>query len=646
MAGCGVQIRPYPLGAHREGDKVRFSFVSSKEDCGILLYDRKTGRRLRKIAFSADERIGTVYCKYVEGIDPALVTYQYYEGDRIIPDEHAESFPGSPSYGRERALKDMKAGFSNEEFDWEGDARPHIPYEDCICYCAHVRGFTRHASSRVAHRGTFLGMTEKIPYLKETGITTVELQPVYEFLEIPDEEERRKAFLGGMVSEADMDRICPKKLNYWGYKRGFYFAPKAAYAAGEDASWEFKEMVKAFHAAGMEVILQFYFPNDVKVREIPEILCFWVINYHVDGFRLMGEHIPTTMLASDPVLADTKLWCDYFDEDAIYPGGEQPVCRNLACYRDDYRYVMRKYLKGDENMLKDVLFQMRCHPQRTGYIHYMTNYDGMTLMDLVSYDRKHNEANGEDNRDGTPYNYSWNCGEEGGSRKKKVLALRKKQIKNAMSLLLLSQSTPLIFMGDEFGNSQKGNNNPYCQDNAVTWLDWKDLDRNRELYDFWKMLIALRKAHPILHLSRKMMLMDSLSCGYPDLSYHGKNAWRIQTEGCNRNAGIMVCGKYAKKPDGQEDDFFYLAMNMYWEPQELALPDLPRGLKWESVISTEEGAALEGDSVRKIPARSVCLFQSVVDETVGRKDRNTARKRQYENKTVEKQKDGQDLETF
>ena len=327
---------------------------------------------------------------------------------------------------------------------------------------------------------------------------------------------------------------------------------------------------------------------------------------------------------------------------------ESLVAKRASCgvISSGFMYDMRNFLKGDHGVAFQVAGHIRRQMSAGGAIHFMAKQDTMRLADMVSYQEKHNLANGEDNRDGTNYNCSWNCGVEGKTRKKQILSLRKKQMKNAMCLLFLSQGTPLLYSGDEFGNSQDGNNNPYCQDNAVTWLDWKDLDRNRELYDFWKMLIALRKAHPILHLSRKMMLMDSLSCGYPDLSYHGKNAWRIQTEGCNRNAGIMVCGKYAKKPDGQEDDFFYLAMNMYWEPQELALPDLPRGLKWESVISTEEGAALEGDSVRKIPARSVCLFQSVVDETVGRKDRNTARKRQYENKTVEKQKDGQDLETF
>lgn len=594
MTGRHLQIKPYPLGAHREADKLRFSFASRKENCGIILYDRKTGRRLKKIAFSEQEKMGNIYCKYLEDVDASAITYQYYEGDRIVPDTRARVFVGKHIYGKERDTKDLKAGFLSEDFDWEGDKRPHIPYEDSLCYCMHVRGFTRHPSSRVVHRGTFSGMIEKIPYLKETGITAVELQPAYEFLEIPSEEERRSVLPPGMVSEEDLDQFFPKKINYWGYKKSYYFAPKSAYAAGEDASQEFKEMIKAFHANGMEVVMQFYFPNDVEECEIPEILRFWVLEYHVDGFHLMGEHIPVNVIARDDALADTKLWYCCFDANVVYEKEEVPDYRNLASYQDDFMYVMRRYLKGDEDMLQSVLYQMRSIPEKMGRIHYLTNYYGMTLMDLVSYDHKHNEANGEENRDGSSYNCSWNCGEEGPTRRKKIQKLRKKQIKNAISMLLLSQSTPLIFMGDEFGNSQKGNNNPYCQDNSTAWLDWGDLERNQDIYGFWKELVKIRKEHPILHPARELKIMDTISCGYPDLSYHGQNAWRAQLESYNRHVGIMYCGKYARCADGQEDAFFYLAVNMHWESQKLALPRLPREMRWKFLLSTEESENTAG----------------------------------------------------
>lgn len=624
MTQSRMQIKPYPLGAHPEGEHVRFSFVSEKADCGILLYDRQTGRRINKIPFTAQERIGNVYCKYINDIDITAVSYQFYEEERIVPDAHARVFSGKVAYGKERTLKDLKATFSMDHFEWKGDVRPHIPYEECICYCAHVRGFTKHASSGVSGKGTFQGMMEKIPYLKEIGVTTVELQPVYEFLEIPTEEERLKSFPLGLVSEEEMDALCPKRLNYWGYKKGYYYAPKTAYATGADASAELKELVRAFHENGMEIVLQFYFPNDFERGEIADILWYWVLEYHVDGFHLMGEQIPVNMLAKDPMLSDTKLWYYDFDEETIYGRGKAPAYRNLARYNDDCLYNMRRYLKGDENLLKDVLYQMRVNPECKGHIRYLTNYAGMTLMDLVSYDRKHNEANGEDNRDGNPHNFSWNCGEEGPSRKKKIVALRKRQIKNAMTMLLLGQSTPLIFMGDEFGNSQKGNNNPYCQDNTVTWLDWKDIERGGELLAFWKLLVELRKSHPIFRMKSEMNMMDSLSCGYPDLSYHGQNAWRMQTEGYNRHAGIMLCGKYAKKENGEEDSFLYIGMNMYWEEQKLALPDLPKGMEWKCILSTDDGngkvdsaktvseKTVSGIKTVTIPARCVCLFEGTL----------------------------------
>lgn len=642
MTERGVQIRPYPLGAHCEAGRIRFAFVSKQENCGIVIYDRNSGRKLKRIPFMQEERIGNVYCKYLEDMDPSRIAYQFYEGERIVPDKRARMFVGRHTYGRERDDKDLKAGFLSHDFDWEGDRRPRIPYEDSVCYCMHVRGFTRHVSSGVAHRGTFLGMMEKIPYLKECGVTTVELQPAYEFMEIPTREERMQGMAQGKVSQEELDRIAPRRLNYWGYKEGYYYVPKAAYAAGADASIEFKEMVKAFHANGMEVVMQFYFPNEMKESEIPDILQFWVLEYHVDGFHLMGERIPTTLIARDDVLADTKLWYYSFDTGAVYERDEYPVHRNLAEYRDDHMCVMRRFLKGDEDMLQKVLYQMRYIPQKEAVIHYLTNYYGMTMMDMVSYDRKHNEANGEDNRDGSSFNYSWNCGEEGTSRKKKIRELRKKQIKNAMSLLLTGQATPLIFMGDEFGNSQRGNNNPYCQDNAVAWLDWRDLERNRDIYEFWKKLVELRRQHPILRRREEFRLMDYISCGYPDLSYHGQNAWRPQMESYNRHVGVMYCGKYAKKSDGQEDDFFYLAVNMYWEPQWLGLPKLPKGMKWKQVFCTavgsdysigdqpegETGDELQEETVHRVPERTVRLFMSVsVEEgTPGGRKRTGRRK--------------------
>lgn len=586
---------PYPLGAHLEGGKLRFSFVSGKDSCGILLYDRHTGKQVQKIPFTEEDRIGNIYCKYIDRADASEIAYQFYEDGKTVADWYARAFLGKRRYGRCQDISSWKAVIPSRGYDWEGDIRPRIPGEDCMVYCMHVRGFTAHASSGVSCRGTFRGIIEKLPYLQESGITTLELQPAYEFAEMAVKKDPPEDLVPS-VAHISQGAQTDQKLNYWGYQRGYYYAPKSAYAWDEDAVGEFKDLVKALHARKMELVMQFYFPGEVQVAGIPELLRFWVLEYHVDGFHLMGENLPVEMIAQDACLADTKLWYYGFNTEAIY-GREQVGYRNLSFYQDDYCMTMRRYLKGDENMLPGVLYQMRHVPPQAGRIHYMTNYYGFTLMDLVSYDQKHNEANGEENRDGNPYNYSWNCGEEGASRKVKVRSLRMKLVRNAICMLLFSQSTPLIFMGDEFGNSQKGNNNPYCQDNLCTWLDWRDLEKNRELYGFWKQVAAFRKAHPILHPPGGHRLMDYAACGYPDLSYHGENAWRPDMEYYSRHIGLMFCGKYARTRKGQEDAFLYLAMNMHWEKHILALPRLPKGMKWQLVADTaQEGGGTYGDA--------------------------------------------------
>lgn len=596
-----MQIRPYPLGAHCEGDGIRFSFVSDKENCGILIFQRQTGKRIGKIPFEKAMSVGNVHCAYTDNYKASEISYQFYEEDKLIPDWRAAAFSKAVKFGKERSEKELKAAFSDASFDWQNDSFPRIPYEDCIGYLLHVRGFTKHPSAGVKNGGTFSGMIEKLPYLQEIGVTTLELQPAYEFAEVPFKEERSAA-LSYPAGERTPAHPVPVKLNYWGYKRGCYYTPKAAYAV-ENPCVEFKEMVREFHKNGMEIVMQFYFPKEVPVSEIPEILRYWIMEYHVDGFRLMGEKIPVSLLTEDPALAGSKLWFDSVPE-------ESKGAAAVAEYRDDYLYTMRRFLKGDEGMITPVLYQMRHIPAFGGRIHYLSNYNGFTLMDMVSYDRKHNEENGEENRDGNSYNCSWNCGEEGATRKRKILQLRRQQLQNAMCMLLLSQSTPLIFMGDEFGNSQKGNNNPYCQDNAVTWLQWNYSEKNRDLLSFWKKLIEIRKNHPILHPKRELKIMDSLACGYPDLSYHGRNAWKPETENYSRYIGMMFCGKYARTADGGEDSFFYLAINMHWESHEFGLPKLPKGKKWKVVLST----AKQGERGWVAP-RSIVLFQSVAKDT-------------------------------
>lgn len=619
MTNMNGNRNPYPLGARLEADGIRFSFVSEEADCGILLYNSRTGREMRKIPFSEEDRRGNIYCKIVEGIQPEDVTYRFYRGQDIVPDEHGCVFPGKYIFGKKGEKGGRRAGFLPDIYDWEGDRCPEIPYSEAICYCIHVRGFTKHVSSEVKNRGTFAGIEEKIPYLKEIGVTTLELQPAYEFAEAEDEADKKLPSY--CVPEISEQSGGDKKVNYWGYKKGYYYAPKAAYAASGNAPEEFRSLIKALHKNHMELVMQFYFPEDVDRNEIAGILHFWTLEYHVDGFHLMGETLPVDMLAADHLLADKKIMYHGFGQETVYDKMNSFKFPHLAEYNDGYLYDMRKLLKGDENMLGSALRHMRYIPEKAGRIHYLTNYSGFTLADLVSYDYKHNEANGEENKDGNDYNCSWNCGEEGTTRSRRVRQLRFRQMKNAICMLLLTQSTPLIFMGDEFGNTQNGNNNPWCQDNVVGWLDWGLQKRNGEILEFWKQAVAFRKEHPILHQEKQLRLMDYISCGYPDLSYHGESAWRPHMDGHGRHVGIMLCGKYAEIDKGRTDDFIYIAMNMHWESHRLALPKLPKGMCWRMAFATaeteeiQESVAEENpDSGVAVAPRSIAVLVSVPAE--------------------------------
>lgn len=448
-----------------------------------------------------------------------------------------------------------------------------------------------HSSSKVKHKGTFEGLIEKIPYLKELGITAVELMPAYEFEEC--EQEKDQQTIEYQIKHYDEplpnkgEEKADTKLNYWGYKEAYYFAPKASYSASGNPINSFKSMVREFHKNGMEVIMQFYFPNHIKQGYILEILKHWVLEYRIDGIHLKGNRLPVTLLATEPLFANTKIMCEDFSLADIYPEQESPIYKNLGYYRDEFMYDMRKFLKGDADMLKGFQYHMRNHNPKCGVINYITNYYGFTLNDLVSYDRKHNETNGEHNQDGTDYNYSWNCGIEGPTRKKAIVKLRRKQMKNAISFLMTAQGTPLLLSGDEFGNSQNGNNNCYCIDNETSWLDWRLVKRNQEFFEFVKSMIQFRKSHPILHTQEELTMTDRLGYGCPDLSYHGEEAWKVDLSNYNRHIAMMYCGRYARKDNKSEDDMIYIAYNMHWESHQFALPSLQGGYRWEVVNDTD-----------------------------------------------------------
>lgn len=552
---------------------LNISAALNDENCGIVLY---TGSKKYKIPFDDSCRIGGLYCVNISGIEiKDTYGYCFYDGEKTFIDSYAKCIWGNEQYGK--IPKKLTGAFYKGTFDWEGDKPLRIPYSDSIIYQLHVRGFTRHVSSGVADKGTYEGLVEKIPYLKELGITAVELMPCYEFLE----KEERPA-LDERIPAAYQD--AEPVLNYWGYKEGYYYAPKRAYAAGSNPVFSFKNMVKELHKSGIEVILQFYFPDEVSKLLIIDVLRYWVYEYHIDGFHLKGNRIPHDMAAADPMLKDSKLIYYGFPTAELY-GNKAPAYKNLAECRDDYMYDMRRFLKSDERMLGNILHHMKVNPKEQAVVHYITECNGFTLHDLVSYDRKHNEDNGENNLDGNPYNASWNCGAEGKTKKKPVLDLRLKQMKNAFLLSLFSQSTPMILAGDEFANSQKGNNNAYCQDNLISWLNWNDIDKNKELHAFVKDVIAFRKEHTLLHQSKEYTMLDDLACGYPDLSYHSEEPWKCSYDDLTRHFGMMYCGNYSEDTK-EKNTFIYLAVNMHWIPHEFALPKLPEGIKWRLVYDT------------------------------------------------------------
>lgn len=573
----------YPMGTVKTEAGMHFSIASPTENCSLVFFQKGETEPVQTVPLAVEDKIGNVWNITLTG-DFRGLTYAYLLDNVLTEDPYGRHFTGRKNWGEATEENTVLHAFISEKtYDWEGDRPPRLSYEDSVIYRLHPRGFTRHPSSKVKAKGTFLGITEKIPYLQELGITTVELLPCIEFREVMPPEKKIWKF------EQKFDKMLDKKpeegkknLNYWGFIPGLSFAPKASYTSTKEKypGWEFKDMVKAFHRAGMEVIVDMFFSGQEPEMQVLDVLRFWAEEYHVDGFHLVG-FAPTRLVGSDPYLSQIKLF--YPDWEGV-PRGKY---RHLAVYNDYFQNDMRRLLKGDENLLNSLTYHTRRNPQDYGVINYLANTNGFTLMDNVTYDTKHNEENGENNQDGTDMNHSWNCGVEGPSRKKKVIEMRRKQLRNSWLLTFLSQGTPLVLAGDEFGNTQNGNNNAWCQDNEISWLNWNQIKTNSDIFEFAKAVIHFRKKHPVFHLPQEPKGLDYLSCGMPDVSYHGIKAWFPEFEPFRRQLGILYCGRYAAQGEGKEDDCFFVAYNMHWEPHEFSLPNLPKGQKWCVVFDTD-----------------------------------------------------------
>ena len=528
-------------------------------------------------------------------------------------DPYAKAVTGRNVWGSV-SEEGIRARVTDPSFNWDTDKKPSIPFSETILYRFHVRGLTKHPSSHVRNKGTYAGIVEMIPYFKSLGVTSLELMPVTEFDEVMKEPAPAK--IPGGKPEMKPNG----KLNYWGYGPSFHYAPKAAYGTGfMPVETEFKIMVKELHDAGLECIPEMYFTGDETIPQVLDVLRYWTEEYHVDGFKLSGV-VPTEAIAADPFLKDVKLfaddWGQVLEKQKVKTTGNQkmsgPVTvreKHLAEYNDKFQMDMRRILRGEQGLVESLRYWTVKNPSDHAVINYMANTNGFTMMDMVTYDEKHNEANGEENRDGADYNASWNCGIEGPTEVEKINKLRKQQLYNAFLMLLLSQGTPLIMAGDEIGNSQGGNNNAYCQDNEISWIDWNLLEEHSDLFQVVREFIRFRKEHKLFHMDQAAKHTDYKSLGYPDVSYHGQSAWKLDQEYFRKQLGIMYWGAYAQKEDGTPDQNFYVAYNLHWGTHKLGLPRLPKGQIWQPYYDTSGGGAVVKDRIyAQIPPYTVVVF--------------------------------------
>jgi glycogen operon protein len=564
-----------------------------------------------------------------------------FDYSKILLDPYARAIGGQDIWGilpQENEVYPHRSQIVPNDFDWEADRQLEIPIEDLIIYEMHVRGFTQHPSSGVKHPGTFAAIRDKIPYLKDMGINCVEFMPVFEFNELENN------FVNPQTGEELMNYWGYSTIGFFAPKAGYAASGRLGMQVDE-----FKALVKELHKNGIEIILDVVFNhtgegdengdtisfrgidnktyymlspdghyfnfsgtgntmncNNPIVRSLVlNCLRYWVAEYHIDGFRFdlasilgrdsMGNPLANPplleALAYDPILAKCKLIAEAWDAGGLYQVGSFPAYGRWGEWNGKYRDALRQFLRGDENqvggMIQCIQGSPDLYPGRgpQASINFVTAHDGFTLLDLFSYNDKHNEANGEGNRDGANDNYSWNCGAEGPTDDKQINALRQRQIRNAITLLMVSQGVPMLLMGDEMGRTQMGNNNSYCQDIDWNWLDWSLLEKNANLFNFVKNCIAFRNVHPVLRNDAHFRENDYMGSGYADVTWHGAKAWMPNWGVDSRCFAYMLCGKHAR--GGTEtDDYIYIFANAYWEDVDVELPHAPDEMEWYQFVNT------------------------------------------------------------
>lgn len=645
----GYEVRPglYEMnGATAIPCGVNFTVHSCKAtSCELLLFKPHEQEPYAVIPFPEHYKIGNVYSMIVFKLNIEDFEYAYrldgpydpkngllFDKKNILLDPYAKAVTGQSKWGQRMGdAQHYHARIVRTNYDWGNFNYKKKNLQDLVIYELHVRGFTFDPSSGVKFPGTFEGLEEKIPYLKELGVNAVELMPIFEFDEIGS-------------GRVDDDK---QLYDYWGYNSVCFFAPNTSYTASDEETMEghaLKDLIKKLHENGIEVILDVVFNHTAEGNEngkifsfkgfdnqvyylltpegeyynfsgcgntlncnhpivqqmIIECLRYWVVTYRIDGFRFdlasilgrnedgspMNKPPLLQSLAFDPILSDVKLIAEAWDAGGLYQVGSFPSWNRWAEWNGRYRDDLRSFLKGDGGFAYDAVQRISgsrdiYNPEVRGEnvsVNFLTCHDGFTLYDLYSYNIKHNEANAWNNTDGADDNRSWNCGVEGETDNPDVLNLRKKMIRNAAAVLLASRGTPMFFAGDEFCNTQFGNNNAYCQDNEISWLNWNDKEKNKDIFEFFKFMIEFRKQHEII---RKRMKPSAY--GFGDVSFHGDRPFITDFNYDTRMVAVMFAGK---KPSGEED-IVYVAINAYWESVTVQLPQLPRGYCWKLAVDTD-----------------------------------------------------------
>lgn len=582
---------------------MQFTFVA-EEKCEILLYDKKTFCLLERITVPSAYSVGHVYSIALSGADWEGICYLYQIGAHRVVDPYARIIVGRERWADEsRYDRDYQVygGFVTKEFVWK-EQRTTVAPRDMVCYKLHLRGFTMKHGLPKAQQGNYKGVMARLEHLKKMGITTLEFQPLYEFEEWMFERYQ----VAGPRGKAAWQIKKADKINYWGYGMASYFAPKASYFGGERPDVHMKEMIQRIHQRGMECLMEMSFAEEVTGDYMLSALIYWVREYHVDGFHLVGCNLPIEEIADCPYLAKTKIFYDNIPQVLL---DKQRGEKHLFVYNNDYQYELRKLQNHMEGNLRRFADQLKRQNKYYGFVNYAANNNGFTLWDSFSYGEKHNYDNGEENRDGTNVNFSYNYGREGKTKSRNIYNIRMQQMRNALATVFLGQGVPLLLAGDEVANSQEGNNNPYCQDNAVGWVQYSKSAARLQLQEFVRRMIAFRKSHKVLSQPEAFRMNDYLHVGTPDLSYHGREPWMMEIGYEQKAVGVLYAGAYEKEED------VYICYNFHYDDVKLALPGLPENRNWMLVMNTAEDQPSdfsprewEDQQYAFVPGMSITIF--------------------------------------